>query len=595
MVFFGGRGGPGCGRCVVSFKAVAWPEPDPVVASAVRRIFRRKDLPLAVAVRDEFGELFSDSLFAEAFEVRGRPAWSPGRLALVTVLQKSENLTDRAAVHAVSTRLDWKYALGLGLDEDGFDASVLSEFRSRVVRHQLEERVLDVLLVALVERGLVKAGGKQRTDSTHVVAAVRDLNRTELCGEAVRAAVEALAAAAPDWLARVIDVGDWAVRYGPRVDSWRLPASAAKRDALVLRYGQDGFALLAAVFDSPSPAWLRQVPAVQILRVICLQNYTRSIDATGREVIRRREAAPDGDGLPPAHLRLGSPYDPDARTGGKRIGEREVFWLGYKLHVSETCEDPAPARQPNQQPAPADLHVITNVATTGGSVIDNTMTIPVHNALAARALAPGRHYVDAGYPSAEHLTTAKREHAITIVAPMLADISPQAKAGAGFARSDFDIDFDTRRATCPRGKTSSSWTECVQKGTDKIVVTFAAGDCRPCPSRPDCTRSARARRKLTLGTREVFEAQTAARAAETDTDWQQDYKRRAGIEGTINQMIDIADIRHARYKGLAKTHADHVTTACAINLIRWHAWSHGSLGDRTRTRHLTRLQTTLTS
>lgn len=574
----------------MSFKAVAWPEPDPVVASAVRRIFRRRDLPLAVAVRDEFGELFGDAVYAEAFEARGRPAWSPGRLALVTVLQKAENLTDRAAVHAVDTRLDWKYALGLGLDEDGFDASVLCEFRTRVVAHHLEERVLDVLLAALGERGLVAAGGKQRTDSTHVVAAVRDLNRTELCGEAVRAAVEALAAAAPDWLAQVVDVADWAVRYGPRVDSWRLPTSKTKRDALTLSYGRDAFALLAAVFDGPGPAWLCELPAVQALRVICLQNYTRSIDATGREVVRRREAAPGGDGLPPAHLRLGSPYDPDARTGGKRIGEREVFWLGYKLHVSETCDDPAGAGGRDGRAAPQDLHVITNVATTGGSIIDNTMTGPVHDALAARGLTPGRHYVDAGYPSAEHLVTAKHEHNITLVAPMLADISPQAKAGTGFARDDFHIDFDTRTATCPRGKTSSSWTECVQKGTDKIVVTFAAGDCRPCPSRPDCTRSARAVRKLTLGTREVFQAQKTARAAETDTDWQQDYKRRAGIEGTINQMLDVADIRHARYKGLAKTHADHVATATAINLIRWHAWSHGHLGDRNRTRHLTRLQ-----
>lgn len=222
----------------MSFKAVAWPEPDPVVASAVRRIFRRKDLPLAVAVRDEFGELFSDALFAEAFERRGRPAWSPGRLALVTVLQKTENLTDRAAEHAVATRLDWRYALGLGLDEDGFDASVLSEFRTRVVEHHLEERVLDALLAALAERGLVAAGGKQRTDSAHVICAVRDLNRLELCGEAVRAAAEALAAAAPGWLAEQVDVADWSVRYERRVDSWLLPTSKTKRDALALAYGQ---------------------------------------------------------------------------------------------------------------------------------------------------------------------------------------------------------------------------------------------------------------------------------------------------------------------------------------------------------------------
>jgi hypothetical protein len=237
--------------------------------------------------------------------------------------------------------------------------------------------------------------------------------------------------------------------------------------------------------------------------------------------------------------------------------------------------------------------VITNVATTHGGVIDNTMTGPIHDALAAKALTPDRHYLDAGYPSAEHLVTAKAVHGITIVAPMLADISPQAKARAGFARADFGIDFDTRTATCPAGAVSATWTDCVQKGTDKIVITFATGDCRPCPSRTDCTRSKRGYRQITIGTRETFEAQMAARAAEADTDWQQDYKRRAGVEGTINQIGDVTGIRRARYRGLAKTHADHITAACAINLIRWHAWANNRLDGRNRTSHLTRLQAAL--
>ncbi|MEU8971175.1 transposase [Streptomyces monashensis] len=132
--------------------------------------------------------------------VRGRPGWSPGRLALVTVLQFAENLTDRAAAHRVRYGMDLKYALGLELDDPGFDASVLSEFRTRPVEHGLEEKVLDLLLTALKDRGLVKAGGKQRTDSTRVLAALRDLNRLEPAGETPRAALETLACAAPDWL-----------------------------------------------------------------------------------------------------------------------------------------------------------------------------------------------------------------------------------------------------------------------------------------------------------------------------------------------------------------------------------------------------------
>jgi transposase len=119
-----------------------------------------------------------------------------------------ENLTDQRAAEAVRTDLSWKYALGLKLDDPGFDASVLSEFRSRVIAHGLEEQVLDLLLGTLQARVLVKAGGKQRPDTTHVISAVRDLNRVELAGECVRAALEALAAAAPGWVEQVLEVPD---------------------------------------------------------------------------------------------------------------------------------------------------------------------------------------------------------------------------------------------------------------------------------------------------------------------------------------------------------------------------------------------------
>ena len=190
----------------MSMQPRSWPQPSPEVVAAVRAMYRRRRAPLAVVIRDELGELFADADFAAGFEVRGRPGWSPGRLALVTALQMAENLTDRQAAEAVRLRLDWKYALGLSLTDEGFDASVLTEFRTRVLAHGLAEKALDVLLAALVGKGLLKAGGRARTDSTHVVAAVRELNRVELVGETLRAGVEALAAAAPGWLAGTVDV-----------------------------------------------------------------------------------------------------------------------------------------------------------------------------------------------------------------------------------------------------------------------------------------------------------------------------------------------------------------------------------------------------
>jgi transposase len=214
-----------------------------------------------------------DELFAGAFSVRGCPGLPPAMLAMVTVLQHAENLRDRQAAEAVRTRLDWKYALGLPLDDPGFDHTVLSEFRTRVTERGLEERALDALLAKLAEEGLVKARGKQRTDSTHVIAAVRALHTAELAGESVRAALEALAVACPDWLGARFCASDWTRRYGARIDSWRLPSGKAERDELTIEYARDGYALVSACYEDSAPAWARELPAVQVLRTVLVQNF----------------------------------------------------------------------------------------------------------------------------------------------------------------------------------------------------------------------------------------------------------------------------------------------------------------------------------
>jgi transposase len=298
---------------LMSMQPRPWPEPADDVAKAVRAMFAGRRAPLAVVVRDELDEVFADAEFAEAFAVRGQPGWSPGRLAMITVLQAVENLTDVQAAEAVRLRLDWKYLLGLPMTDWGLDESVLSEFRGRVVEHSLEARILDLLVARLVEKGLLKSRGKQRTDSSHVLAAVRQLNQVELVGESVRACVEALAAADPDWVTACLDAG-WQRRYGARVDSWRMPASKTKRAELGAGYARDGVALLRAVWDPASPSWLAQLPAVEVLRRVLVQNALVEAGRGGREVIRLREA--DTDGLPPGRCRIISPYDTDARWGG---------------------------------------------------------------------------------------------------------------------------------------------------------------------------------------------------------------------------------------------------------------------------------------
>jgi len=569
----------------MSVQPTPWPLPSQDVAAAVRVMYRGRRAPLPVVIRDELGELFADEAFAAAFGVRGRPGWSPGRLVLVTVLQFAENLTDRQAAEAVRVRIDWKYCLGLDLADEGFDHSILSEFRARLVDNGLEEKALDLLLAALIARGLLGPGGKQRTDSTHVLAAVRDLNRLELAGESVRAALEALAVAAPDWLGDTLDVSDWSTRYATRVDSWRLPASQTKRAALAAAYGVDGFTLLRAVYGPDAPQWLAWLPAVDVLRQVLLQNYVVTTDRRGREVIRRREA--EVDGLPPGKWRLTSPYDTDARRGGKR----DMFWTGYKLHISETCTDESDRTGPDE---PGRLpNIITNVATTDAAVPDTAMTTPIHESLARRGLLPQQHLVDSGYPSGDLLVESADRFGVSLVTPMLADVSVQARAGTGFQAAAFDVDFDQQQVTCPQGKTSASWSPTTQRGLDTIVVKFDTGTCQACPVKTQCTTAKRGGRQLTIRPRRVHQAMQHARAHQNTREFQQTYKLRAGVEGTIRQAVAVTDTRHTRYRGLEKTHLEHVCSAVALNLVRLDAYFNDVPLDRTRTSNLARLELAL--
>ncbi|MCA2191026.1 IS1182 family transposase, partial [Nonomuraea cavernae] len=501
---------------------------------------------LAIRLRDELGVLFSDEQFADAFPRRGGPGRAPGELALVTVLQFAEGLTDRQAADAVRGRIDWKYALALELTDPGFDFSVLSEFRGRLIEHGIEDRVFDLLLDRCSELGLLCAGGRQRTDSTHVLAAVRTLNRMEFVGETLRAALEALAAAAPGWLAEMV-APEWIERYGRRVDSYRFPKGENARTQWATTAGQDGFALLEAIHAGDAPRWLRAIPAVETLRVAWIQQYHR--DGKG---VRWRE----GNDLPPARVRLSSPYDRDAHYGLKR----GAGWCGYKVHLSETCEPDQP-------------HLITNVHTTDATVVDSEVTEQIHLDLAGRGLEPGTHVVDAGYVTATLILTARQEKAIDLLGPVGLDTHATAKQGLG--QEAFTIDWQTRTATCPAGATSVSWSDQRKpNGTPITRVHFAITDCGPCPLRASCTKADGHRygRSPTLPPAAQQKILDQRRREQESQAWKERYAVRAGVEGTISQAVRAGGIRRTRYRGLLKTRLAHLLTATAINLIRLDAW-----------------------
>jgi transposase len=220
------------------------PIPEMTVRIA-RAAFRKGNVYMQM--RDLLGTFFADDQFADLYPADGQPAYAPWRLALVCVMQFAENLTDRQAADAVRSRIDWKYALNLELTDEGFDFSVLSEFRQRLVTHEAGERLLNEMLAQFAQAGLLSSGGKQRTDSTYVLASVRALNRLELVGRTLQAALDAIAALTPEWL-RDWAAPEWYTRYSQPLTTFRLPEKTEEREALAVQIGWDGLALMEAIY-----------------------------------------------------------------------------------------------------------------------------------------------------------------------------------------------------------------------------------------------------------------------------------------------------------------------------------------------------------
>ena len=294
-------------------------EPVPEETARVARAAFRKGNPL-IKLRDELGVIFADADFADLFPKRGQPGLAPWRLALVTLLRFCEDLADRRAAEAVRARIDRKYVLGLELTDPGFDASVLCEFRARLVEGGAEERLLGGLLERCRELGLLEARGRQRTDATHVLASIRVLNRLELVGETLRAALNELAAVAPDRL-RGVAPEAWSERYARRVEDDRLPRSAAEREAYARTVGEDGFALLDRLDGPGTPEALRRLPKVVVLRQVWGRHFARDgippAGGGGGVRFRPKEELSAGEGVE-------SPYDPEARF--RRRGG--LSWVG---------------------------------------------------------------------------------------------------------------------------------------------------------------------------------------------------------------------------------------------------------------------------
>jgi transposase len=408
-----------------------------------------------LSLRDTLGPIFEDEMFQDLYPALGQPAESPGRLALITVMQYVENLSDRQAAEAVRNRIDWKYMLGLTLEDPGFDFSVLSEFRQRLLQGEAETLLLEKLLERCEAMGFLKGKKKQRTDLTHVLAAVRVLSLLELVGETMRRVLDEAARLAPGWLREHMKE-EWSKRYERRFDGYRLPTSQSKREELAVEIGEDGFYLLQAIHSEICPQELKTSPKVAIFQRIWIQQYYW---CEGKVYWRTKERW----GQPPAGKMIASLDDPEARYCVKRSTE----WTGYKVHFSETCQEDSP-------------RLITHVETTPATIHDSKVTTLIQDALAAKDRSPETHLVDEGYMEIDLLVDSQHK-GIDLVGPVPSSKTWQDRVEGAFDHTQFHLDWQHQQATCPNGKTSIRCSERkTWRGTPNFTFVFDKADCLPC-------------------------------------------------------------------------------------------------------------------
>jgi transposase len=508
-------------------------------------------------LRDVLGPIYHDIDFAALFPRRGQPAEVPWRLALVTVMQAMENLSDRQAAEMVRARIDWKYALSLPLEDEGFDFTVLTHFRERLIQHGIADLLLEPILKVCRREGWLMPGGQQRTDSTHVLAAVHAFTCEERVGETLRAALNTLATLVPEWLLAIAP-DHWYELYVDRIDVHRMANSRAERKAVRDQMGADAWRLLQALETPLLPEEVKHHASIETLALMWSQHFELR---AGRVCWREEGPAGQGEDL------IASPYDTQVRWSHKR----DLWWLGYKTHLTETCSRRSEA-----------LRLIVHLETTPSTLQDVQVFPKILQECREHQQPSEEHLVDQGYVSAELLVHQRALHT-EVLGPVSQVQGWQSRVPDGFTAQAFHIDEQSKVATCPQGKQSISWHEKHRStGQPVQLFRFATQDCQNCPQRQRCCQGQRGR-TLTLNPQAQNEALRQRRAEQQTPEWKHRYALRSGVEASISQAVRTTSFRRTRYRGLDKTHAQEVAIAAAINLTRIDAHllrqSSGSTGS----------------
>lgn len=496
-------------------------------------------------IGDRLFEKWEEEEFADLYASEGKPGYSPVILAFVSVFQFMERLSDRQAAQALRMRLDWKYALHLPLEDVGFNFSVPSEFRDRLMDGQAEKRVFEKLVEQIRAMGLIKERGKQRSDSIAMLVKVRRLGRIEMVVETLRLAVVALVTAQREWCEEIIPPS-WEGKYGERFVRQRY--SEKEWQEYEANIGNDGEWLLRRLTEGGAPAGLKDLPEVQILKTVWAQQFR---EETGRMVYKDLKKY-DG------HTQIQNPHDPEARYSRKRSFE----WLGDKVQLTETEDEGYP-------------HIITDIVATNSNQTDYEELPRIQDRLIERQCKPGEHYVDAGYMSGPNLAHS-RDLEIDLIGPLPEVITPQDLLPNGITQAQFRMDPERKIATCPQGHQA--------RNPSLIVNTwcfhFPQKVCAACPFHACCCTGKGGR---TVGMNIQYDLVRAARTRQKTETFKKDYhQHRSGVEGSLSALVRGHGMRVSRYIGQKKRNVQAIFTGCAANLKRTARWLSGK---RPQVRH----------
>jgi transposase len=496
-------------------------------------------------IGDKLFETLSEQEFADLYPSEGQPGLSPVILAFVTVFQFIEKLPDRQAAESLRMRLDWKYALHLPLEYEGFHYSVLSEFRDRLLAGKAEGRVFERLVAQIRAMGLIKERGKQRSDSIAMLTKVRWLSRLEVVVETLRLAVTSLVKVDREWSEEVLPPS-WEDKYGERFVMQRYTEKEWKE--YEANIGNDGQWLLKRLVEGGAPADLQELAEVKLMQTVWAQQFR---EAAGQMVFKELKTY-DG------RTQIVTPHDPEAHYSRKRHSE----WIGSKVQVTDTDDEGYP-------------HIITDIVSTDSNLTDYEALPEIQERVEQRHCKPGEHYVDAGYMSGFNLTHSLNSD-INLIGPLASAVTAQDLITDGITQAQFQIDTENKTVTCPQGHQANAPVQ-VKQG---LRFQFPTQVCAKCPVRSLCCAGKEGRTIRISDHRDLMQL---ARARQKTQTFKQDYaKHRSGVEGSLSALTRGNGMRMSRYLGQKKRNLQAIFTGCAANLQRTAQWL---AGKRPQVRH----------